>query len=173
MISRREFLDSMAVGVAGVAISSTAKSYGQILGSNERLNFAVIGLHGRAYAHLSSLKANEKDAKITHVCDVDSNFLQKFAGSVEQILGYAPASDRDFRKVLASKDVDAITIATPDHWHAPWRSRDSRRASMPMLRSPAVTIRRRVCSWCRLSGSMASTSRWGRSDDPHRCTSMS
>jgi len=85
----------------------------------ERLNCAVIGLHGRAYAHLSSLKANEKEARITHVCDVESNFLQKFAGSVRQSLGYSPASERDFRKVLASKDVDAITIATPDHWHAP------------------------------------------------------
>jgi len=119
LISRREFIDSMTVGVAGLVISSTAKSYGQILGSNERLNFAVIGLHGRAYAHLSSLKANEKDTRITHVCDVESNFLQKFAGSVQQTLGYSPASERDFRKVLALKDVDAITIATPDHWHAP------------------------------------------------------
>ncbi len=119
MISRRGFIDTLAVGAAGLAVSSTAKSYGQILGSNERLNFAVIGLHGRAYAHLSSLKANQKEARITHVCDVESNFLQKFVGSVQQTLGYSPASERDFRKVLASKDVDAITIATPDHWHAP------------------------------------------------------
>jgi predicted dehydrogenase len=119
VISRREFLDTLAVGAAGMAISSTAKAYGQILGANDRLNFAVIGLHGRAYAHLSSLKANQKDAKISHVCDVDSNILQKFAGSVEKSLGYTPISHRDFRQLLASKDVDAITIATPDHWHAP------------------------------------------------------
>ena len=119
MISRREFLDTLATGAAGLAVSTTAKSYGQILGSNERINFAVIGLHGRAYAHLSSLKANQKNARITHVCDVESNFLQKFSGRVEKSLGYAPANKKDFRKVLASKDVDAITIATPDHWHAP------------------------------------------------------
>lgn len=119
MISRRQFLDTLAVGAAGLAVSSTAKSYGQVLGSNDRLNVAVIGLHGRAYAHLSSLKANEKDVRITHVCDVESNILQKFAGSVEKSLGYTPATDKDFRKLLASKDVDAITIATPDHWHAP------------------------------------------------------
>ena len=49
MVTRREFLDTLAVGAAGLAISSTAKSYGQIMGSNERLNFAVIGLHSRAY----------------------------------------------------------------------------------------------------------------------------
>ena len=45
---------------AGLAVGTTAKSYGQIIGSNDRLNFAVIGLNGRGYAHLSSLKANRK-----------------------------------------------------------------------------------------------------------------
>ncbi len=115
MISRREF----ALGTAAVANNSTAKSYAQILGSNDRVNFAVIGLNGRASAHLSSLKANEKSSKITHVCDVESNILEKFCGKVEKSLGYAPATEKDFRKTLAAKDVDAITIATPDHWHAP------------------------------------------------------
>jgi predicted dehydrogenase len=119
MVTRRDFLDTIAVGTAGLAISSTAKSYGQILGSNDRLNFAVIGLNGRAYAHLSSLKANKDAARIAHVCDVDSNILAKFAQSAQQELGYAPASDKDFRKILELKDVDAITIATPDHWHTP------------------------------------------------------
>lgn len=119
MITRREFLDTLAVGAAGLAVSSTAKSYGQILGSNDRLNFAIIGLHSRAYAHLSALKANSKAARITHVCDVDSHTLARFAGKTQQAMGYAPATDRDFRNVLANKDVDAITIATPDHWHTP------------------------------------------------------
>ncbi len=102
-----------------MAIGSTAKSYGQILGSNDRLNFAVIGLHGRAYAHLSALKANKDTARIAYVCDVDSNILKKFAEDVQLELGYAPAVDKDFRNILQQKDVDAITIATPDHWHAP------------------------------------------------------
>ncbi len=80
MVTRREFLDTLAVGAAGLAIGSTAKSYGQIMGSNDRLNFAVIGLHSRAYAHLSSLKANKDAARIAHVCDVDTNMMKKFAG---------------------------------------------------------------------------------------------
>jgi hypothetical protein len=63
LVTRREFLDTLAVGAAGLAIGSTAKSYGQILGSNDRLNFAVIGLNGRGYAHLSSLKANKDAAR--------------------------------------------------------------------------------------------------------------
>lgn len=119
MVTRREFIDTLALGTAGMAIASTAKSYGQIMGSNDRLNFAVIGLNGRAYAHLSSLKTHKDAARISHVCDVDSNILSKFAGAVQKEMGYAPATDKDFRHILQLKEVDAITIATPDHWHAP------------------------------------------------------
>src|SRR6202044_3823671 len=119
MVNRREFIDALAVGAAGLAIRASAKSYGQILGSNNRLNFAVIGLNSRAYAHLSALKANEKTACITHVCDVDTNILNKFAAKTLQAMGSAPTAEKDFRKVLDQKDVDAITIATPDHWHTP------------------------------------------------------
>jgi predicted dehydrogenase len=119
MMTRREFLDKAATGAAGLAIASTAKSYAQIMGANGRLNFAVIGLNGRAYAHLSSLKANKANARISHVCDVESNILKKFADSTTTEMGEAPATERDFRNILALKEVDAITIATPDHWHAP------------------------------------------------------
>ncbi len=119
MVTRREFLDTLAVGAAGLAIGSTAKSYGQIMGSNERLNFAVIGLNGRAYAHLSSVKANQDAAHISHVCDVESNILAKFAAETKKMMGYDAATEKDFRKILERKDIDAITIATPDHWHAP------------------------------------------------------
>jgi predicted dehydrogenase len=119
MITRREFLDGMALSAAGLAAASTAKSYSRILGSNDRLNFAVIGLNGRGYAHLASLKANKSAARISHVCDVESNILKKFADSTQQEMGEAPAAEKDFRKILELKEVDAITIATPDHWHAP------------------------------------------------------
>ncbi|HSZ16341.1 MAG TPA: Gfo/Idh/MocA family oxidoreductase [Terracidiphilus sp.] len=119
MVTRREFLDTLAVGAAGLAIGSTAKSYGQIMGANERLNFAVIGLNSRAYAHLSSLHANQAAARIAYVCDVETNIMAKFAAETEKQMGYAPKREQDFRKVLALKDIDAITIATPDHWHAP------------------------------------------------------
>jgi predicted dehydrogenase len=119
MVTRREFLDALAVGAAGLAVSTTAKSYAQILGSNDRLNFAVIGLNGRAYAHLASLKANKRDARIAYVCDVDSNILKKFADSVQQEMGDAARTEKDFRAILEHKEVDAVTIATPDHWHTP------------------------------------------------------
>jgi predicted dehydrogenase len=119
MATRREFLDALAVGAAGLAVGATAKSYGQIMGSNDRLNFAVIGLNGRGYAHLSSLRVNKAAARISHVCDVDSNILKKFADATQHEMGETPAADKDFRQILELKDVDAITIATPDHWHTP------------------------------------------------------
>jgi predicted dehydrogenase len=119
MVTRREFLDTLATGAAGLAITSSARSYGQIMGSNERLNFAVIGLNSRAYAHLSALHTNKDAARIGYVCDVESNILSKFAAATEKQMGAAPKTEKDFRKILEKTDVDAITIATPDHWHAP------------------------------------------------------
>jgi len=116
MVNRREFLDTLAVGAAGLAIRANAKSYAQILGSNSRLNFAVIGLNSRGYAHLSALQANKDSACITHVCDVDTKTMDKFAAETQQAMGDAPAKQQDFRKILEQKDVDAISIASPDHW---------------------------------------------------------
>jgi len=119
MITRRKFLDTLAAGGAALAVASTAKSYSQILGSNDRLNFAIIGLNGRGYAHLSSLKANRNTARVSHVCDVESGILQKFAAAAQHELGYASSPEKDFRAILANRQVDAISIATPDHWHTP------------------------------------------------------
>ncbi|MBS1805866.1 MAG: Gfo/Idh/MocA family oxidoreductase [Acidobacteria bacterium] len=119
MVTRREFLESIASGAAGMAITSTAKSYGQILGSNDRLHFAIVGLRWRGYAHLSALMGNKDTARVSHICDVDDKIRAKFAGIAEHELGYSPASEKDFRHVLEQKEVDVVTIATPDHWHTP------------------------------------------------------
>jgi hypothetical protein len=81
-VSRREFLDGLAVGATGLAAGTTAKNYGQILGFSDRLSFALIGLNGREYAHLSGLKANRSAARISHVCDVDGNILKRFSDGV-------------------------------------------------------------------------------------------
>jgi hypothetical protein len=79
-------------GCGGLGICIYRKSYAQILGANDRLNFAIHGngIKGRAGAHLASLKANSKTARVAYVCDVDSGILAKFAAKAEQALGYAP-----------------------------------------------------------------------------------
>ena len=116
MTTRREFLRDVALGTAAVATGMNARSYAQILGANDRVNFAVIGLHGRAYAHLEAIRATP-GAVITHVCDVDSRELDKFSNAVKEKFNQNPFKEKDFRKLLESRDVDAITIATPEHWH--------------------------------------------------------
>src|SRR6266446_6287239 len=157
MVTRREFLDALAVGAAGLAMGTTAKSYVRIPGSNDRLNFAVIGLNGRGYAHLAALKANRSAARISHVCDVDSNILRKFVDSVQRETGESPATDQDFRKILAQKDVDAITIATPDHWHAPMAVAGLQAGKHVYVEKPCSPILRRERCWCRRSRSMESS----------------
>ena len=112
-------MNGLAAGVAGSALSSTAKSYAQIMGANDRINFAINGLNGRGHAHLSALANNSKTARVAYICDVDTTIREKFAGHAQQVLGYAPKPEQDFRNALASKEVDAISIATPDHWHTP------------------------------------------------------
>jgi hypothetical protein len=72
MMTRR---DSAAKAAATITVATTAKSYSQSIGANGRVNFAVIGLNSRAYAHLSALKDNKSNARISHVCDVESNIL--------------------------------------------------------------------------------------------------
>jgi predicted dehydrogenase len=119
MISRRTFVNGLAAGVAGSALASTAKSYAQIMGANDRINFAINGLNGRGHAHLSALKNLSKIARVAYICDVDANIRAKFAADAQQALGYAPKAEADFRHALASSEVDAISIATPDHWHTP------------------------------------------------------
>jgi predicted dehydrogenase len=119
MITRREFSKTAALGVAGMAVASSAKSYAQIAGANERVRFATIGLNGRAYAHLSALHANADTSRLIAVADVESNILAKYAAAAQKELGYAVESAGDFRKLLERKDIDAISIATPDHWHTP------------------------------------------------------
>src|ERR1035438_7162909 len=90
-----------------------------ILGANERVNFATIGLNGRGKAHLSALNSNKAVARMTYCCDVDAKVLASFSADASKELGYAPITEANFRKALELKDVDAISIATPDHWHAP------------------------------------------------------
>ena len=118
MTSRRAFLRSMAVGTTGIAVGLNARSYARILGANDRVRFAIIGLHGRGQAHLECLRGVPNTA-VTHVCDVDARELAPFAAATEKAFGQAPLQLRDVRKLLESRDVDAITIATPEHWHAP------------------------------------------------------
>ena len=120
--SRREFIKNASLTTAGVALGASAlsaKSYSRILGANDRVNFAVAGLHGRGNAHISAISACE-NAMVTHICDVDQRELDRVQPVVAQLYGSTPKTEKDLRKLVEMKEVDAITIATPEHLQTPF-----------------------------------------------------
>lgn len=110
-LSRRSFLKTSALTVAGVALS--ARAWSQVNGANGDVRIAVVGLNGRGKNHLKSL-ADCRGARVVALCDPDSAVLEK----ARQSVGGEVRTYRDIRDLLAAKDVDAITIATPNHWHS-------------------------------------------------------
>ncbi|MCD6347883.1 MAG: Gfo/Idh/MocA family oxidoreductase [Bacteroidales bacterium] len=120
--SRRDFIKKTAIGTAGIAIGGvgmTAKSYARILGSNDRIHCAVAGVHSRGTAHIAAISKDPR-AVVTHICDVDSQVLDKgIALARKSSAENNPTAVKDFRKLVEMKDIDVITIATPEHWHAP------------------------------------------------------
>lgn len=121
--SRRDFIKKAAVSAAAVSFGGilpgfSAKSYANIMGSNERFNIAVMGVNarGKALANTFSLQPN---ALIRYVCDVDTRAMDKCVDSVMKHQKETPKKEGDFRKALEAKDVDIMVVATPDHWHAP------------------------------------------------------
>jgi predicted dehydrogenase len=124
MQKRREFIWKIAATSAGLAVGAnafgfSAKSYRNIIGANERIHAAIIGLNGRG-GSMAKTFAAQKGLEIACVCDVDSRTIPKALKAIAEA-GQAnePRSEGDCRKLLADKSIDAIYIATPDHWHAP------------------------------------------------------
>jgi len=121
--SRRDFIKkstaaSVALSLGGVLPAFNAKSYGRIAGSNEKLSVSVMGVNSRGKA-LAVNFAQQKDCDILHVCDVDSRAIEKCQTEVNKHQDIKTKGFGDFRKSLEDKNIDAMIIATPDHWHAP------------------------------------------------------
>lgn len=114
--NRRQFLKTASASAAGVA-ALTSSSYARVAGANERCTIGVIGCGGMGMNHVRTL-VTQKDIQIAHVCEVDRNRLATAAKTVEQA-GKAPQTHVDLRRVLDDRAVQAVYIATPDHWHAP------------------------------------------------------
>lgn len=117
IMKRRNFIKTSSLGAAGAALASSGR-FSSVLGANETVNIAVIGTRGRGKA-LTKAAGLCENVRVSHVCDVDAKILGAHMTYSEQELGYQPGAERDFRRVLENKDVDAIAIATPEHWHAP------------------------------------------------------
>jgi predicted dehydrogenase len=117
-VSRRSFLKS-SVLLAG-ATALTARSWAQVKGANSDVRVAVIGINGRGKNHLGSL-AKISGVRVVALCDPDTAVLEKVKAMKSESGATPYASCKtytDIRELLASPDVDAVTIATPNHWHA-------------------------------------------------------
>jgi len=112
---RRTFLKQSATVAAAVSVFPTLMNAGCV-SANEKVVVALIGCNNQGWVNLVSM------LKVPHVecaalCDVDQNILNKRAAELEKMTGKKPALYTDFRKVLEQKDIDAVIVGTPDHWH--------------------------------------------------------
>lgn len=115
--NRRQFLKQSTTLVAGAATLGVRAST-RAAGANEKVVIGVIGPGGMGTNLLKSFAA-QNDVEIAYVCDVDALRMDAAAKAVESIGGKTPKAVKDLRRVLEDKAVDAVIIATPDHWHAP------------------------------------------------------
>lgn len=123
--NRRTFIKKAALGTTGITLGSapfafSAKSYNSIMGANDRVNMCVIGTRGQGFGHLKrwASMAESENVYVKTICDVDENLWAERVQAVNEIQGKKPGTEVDMRKVFDDKDVDAVSIATPNHWHA-------------------------------------------------------
>ncbi|MFN8348140.1 MAG: Gfo/Idh/MocA family oxidoreductase [Spirosomataceae bacterium] len=121
--SRRDFIKKVLTGTAvltagGILPGFSAKSYGRILGANEKVRLGVMGVNSRGLA-LSGNFALQPNCEVISISDVDSRAAEKCIAAVEKIQNSKPKNVPDFRNALEDKEVDALVVAAPDHWHAP------------------------------------------------------
>jgi predicted dehydrogenase len=119
---RRKFIKQTGLATAGImagGMSLSAKSYKNILGANDRIHVAIIGLGRRLGAFPEAIIKTDNNVKLEYLCDVMPSQMDKAAAQFAKGIDYKPKLEKDLRKVFADKKLDAIINATPDHWHAP------------------------------------------------------
>ena len=125
-IGRKDFIRQTA-SLAGGAIVAPAYVRNMISKSpNEKINIAILGIsgqrknvrgmiNGRGMVHINTY-AEIPDVAVTTICDVDERLFPGVESTVEKLFGAKPKRETDFRKVLEDKDIDVVSIASPDHW---------------------------------------------------------
>ncbi len=117
-LDRRSFIRKSGMVAAGAIIANPAADQAFTQRSpNDTINVAVIGIRNRGKDHYRNL-AKIPNVKIATLCDIDQRLFPEAVAEVEKITGYKPAAETEYRKVLEDKNIHAVTIATPNHWHA-------------------------------------------------------
>jgi predicted dehydrogenase len=116
MLDRRRFLQQSALAGAGFLFAPFILRAGA--SPSSKIVMGVVGTNSRGF-FLAKLFAQLQGVEVGYICDVDEQVLNKTLAEIEQQTGKRPKGFKDVRKMLEQKDLDAIAIATPDHWHAP------------------------------------------------------
>ena len=117
--SRREFLKVGAKVAAVTAIPERLRAWETprgVLGANDRVRVAIVGLRGRGESHIQEFGALP-NVEIAALCDIDDSVMRQRLSEVRK-MGFQPKTYTDVRKLLDDKSIDAVSIATPHHWHA-------------------------------------------------------
>ncbi|MDR2139558.1 MAG: Gfo/Idh/MocA family oxidoreductase [Tannerella sp.] len=128
--SRRKFLATALTGtVASIVAPAALKGEGaqgftaptvvseQVFGANDRIRVAVLGVNSRGQTHIEEVM-KQPNARVVALCDPDMSILKKRALSFEETYKQKVLVEQDFRRIYDNKDIDAVTLATPNHWHA-------------------------------------------------------
>lgn len=116
MEKRRSFIKKTAVASSAAFVAPTIVS-SRVFGANDRINAAVLGLNGRGKSHIQGFMAQD-NVDIAVFCDPDMNILKERQKSFKEKYKKDVALEQDLRRVMDNKDIDVISIATPNHWHA-------------------------------------------------------
>src|SRR5947207_745172 len=108
--ARRQFVKAAAAAIATAQFP--------ILGANDRVNVGIVGLGGRGTDHIEYYSSLDADARIAALCDVNQTARERAVAAVQKAKGYQPKEYADMRAVFESKDVDAVSMPLPNHWHA-------------------------------------------------------
>jgi predicted dehydrogenase len=121
--TRRTFIKkassgAFALSLGGMLPAFSAKSYQNIVGANEKIRVACMGVNSRGLA-VGKNFARQKNCEVLHVCDVDSRAADICIDAIGKIQTAKPKATPDFRNALEDKNLDALIVTAPDHWHAP------------------------------------------------------
>lgn len=120
--SRRQFILQSSSALVGAGLTamlplSAFARPGRRIGANDKINFGLIGCKGMGWSNMRAQLQNIPESECIALADVDQSVLDERAADVEKLRGKRPQLFKDYRKLLELKDIDAVIIGTPDHWH--------------------------------------------------------